>query len=432
VPSFLFLWLTLLFSLSLSLYEKKELFSEEEPPTLTIIGTEIKPLQLFLFLKGDKEFLDLSFRTRLEKGLTYYSAITVTTPEVPPPTFTEPVDYRFFLALKGDILLLVEIYPGKPITLRYLLGEVGAGKDLKREEVRYPPSYTRENIADDLIDRILTTLFRSPSPVSDLLIFQYQRKGEKWKGVGIANYLGEVLTSGLHDHRLVLSPSLSDEQILFISHRFSLPAILSGPWRNWGDEKGFKTLYRSQGNLFSLTPLADGRIAFVEERGGNVDIFLLDREGKETRLTTSPGADLSPAFSPDGEKMVFVSDRGGPPYLYIKDLKTGVETPFYRGGAMLSSPAFSPNGEFLVFTRWDPGNSYSLWMISSTGENPQILFSDTTPLETPTVAKDNRTIVFSRLYRNNHALFRIDRFTKKLNLLLSLDGNLRYPRWKGK
>jgi Tol biopolymer transport system component len=81
---------------------------------------------------------------------------------------------------------------------------------------------------------------------------------------------------------------------------------------------------------WSPYPPNDSRIAFVSNRDGNDEIyvvnmaFLLDRDGNETpdvsgltRLTYNPAHDGHPAWSPDGRQLVFESDRDQHYQLYV-------------------------------------------------------------------------------------------------------------------
>ncbi len=64
-------------------------------------------------------------------------------------------------------------------------------------------------------------------------------------------------------------------------------------------------------NAFDGAISPDGkRVVFVRENNGNYDLWLEDLDGGGlTQLTSSPYADLEPAWSPDGHNIAFVSNR---------------------------------------------------------------------------------------------------------------------------
>ena len=72
------------------------------------------------------------------------------------------------------------------------------------------------------------------------------------------------------------------------------------------------------------------------------DIFMADLNGKIVKqLTNSKGYDAEATLSPDGEQMLYTSDKDGDIDLYIMNLKTGSEkritnTMGYDGGAWFS------------------------------------------------------------------------------------------------
>lgn len=74
--------------------------------------------------------------------------------------------------------------------------------------------------------------------------------------------------------------------------------------------------------MFFLTlPLiaaAQGKIAFLSERDGNHEIYMMNPDGSnQTRLTNNPASDSNPSLNGDGSKIVFQSWRDGNAEIYI-------------------------------------------------------------------------------------------------------------------
>jgi Tol biopolymer transport system component len=63
---------------------------------------------------------------------------------------------------------------------------------------------------------------------------------------------------------------------------------------------------------------AEGLIAFESTRDGNPEIYLMRADGSgQTNLTNNPAADIAPAWSPDGARIAFISDRTGRQEIYV-------------------------------------------------------------------------------------------------------------------
>ncbi|HMA40774.1 MAG TPA: AAA family ATPase [Gemmatimonadales bacterium] len=103
-------------------------------------------------------------------------------------------------------------------------------------------------------------------------------------------------------------------------------------------------------------PSPDGLAwAFAEVSGdsGEIDLFLTSPDGTIRRLTSSPGDDGAPSWSPDGRRLVFSTTRGNPdryPHLALLDVATAGRTAFTQGEPGDWNPHWSPDGTRIAYS----------------------------------------------------------------------------------
>jgi TolB protein len=175
------------------------------------------------------------------------------------------------------------------------------------------------------------------------------------------------------------------------------------------------------------------RIAFTSNRDGNFDIYVMNADGSgQTNLTNNPAAsDTHPTWSPDGTRIAFASEPiAGEHSSEIAIMNadgSGVtrltsaepDTP----GLVSGSPDWSPDGTRIVFTRAGPIDS-SLLIINSDGTGLQVLDE---PFYTgvPAWSPDSSRIAF---YSNDQVFVMHADGSNPINLTAA-EGHNTYPDW---
>ncbi len=82
----------------------------------------------------------------------------------------------------------------------------------------------------------------------------------------------------------------------------------------------------------------------------NSSLWMVSTDGGEpTRLTTSPGTNNEPTWSPDGKSVAFVSDRGGSGQIWVLPLDGGEARQLTKLPVDVSGPICSPKGDRIAF-----------------------------------------------------------------------------------
>ena len=111
------------------------------------------------------------------------------------------------------------------------------------------------------------------------------------------------------------------------------------------------------------------RIAFTSDRTGRSGIYVMRSDGTRTRrLSISDAGDVRPSWSPDGQRIVFARSALG--RLYVIDADGGHLRPITQGVyASDSDPAWSPDGTRIAFVRRQRGGDVAaVYLIGADGQ----------------------------------------------------------------
>ncbi|MBD1575393.1 Tol-Pal system protein TolB [Vibrio sp. S11_S32] len=113
-----------------------------------------------------------------------------------------------------------------------------------------------------------------------------------------------------------------------------------------------RLVLRSKQPLMSPAWSPDGRkLAYVSFQTGRAELYMMDiYTGKSEVLTAFPRHNGAPEFSPDGKKLALVLSKSGSLQVYILDLQTRKLDRVTTGWANNTEPFWTPDGQSLIFT----------------------------------------------------------------------------------
>ncbi len=137
------------------------------------------------------------------------------------------------------------------------------------------------------------------------------------------------------------------------------------------------------------------RIAFVVKEGSKYALQIADSDGYNAQSVieyTEPI--ISPAWSPDGSKIAYVSFENKKPVIYVQTLATRERKAVANFKGSNSAPAWSPNGDKLAVVLTLHGGS-QIFLINADGSGLQRLAQSPGIDTEPNFSPDGRSIIFT-------------------------------------
>jgi Tol biopolymer transport system component len=144
------------------------------------------------------------------------------------------------------------------------------------------------------------------------------------------------------------------------------------------------------------------RIVFSSNRSGNIDLWSFDRTTEEVRqLTDDPAGDWDPAFSPDGSRIIWASNRSGHMEIWIADVDGSGARQVSDDGVDAENPTMTPDGEWIVYQSGSD-EKLGVWKIRPDGSDATMLRPGAHLLTE--VSPDGRYALFTHVRAMNRVL----------------------------
>jgi Tol biopolymer transport system component len=162
------------------------------------------------------------------------------------------------------------------------------------------------------------------------------------------------------------------------------------------------------------------RLVFYSDRDGDDEIYLMEADGTGVQqLTNEPGRDYEPDGSPDGDSILFASQRegGNSSHLYVMGIDGSAVRRLTFGNVAPDRQLddygeWSPDGERIVFQRSmipEGGKPYAdVWLLDPESGEERAL-TDTAEFwdSTPSVSADGESVLFESNRSGDFELYRM-------------------------
>jgi TolB protein len=186
------------------------------------------------------------------------------------------------------------------------------------------------------------------------------------------------------------------------------------------DADGFnpQSIVGSPEPLLSPAWSPDGKsLAYVSFEKGNSAIYMQEVATSARQLVSSgKGINGAPAFSPDGRYMSMTLSRTGNPEIHVRDLTTGAMQQLTRHWAIDTEAVWAPDGQSLFFTS-DRGGRPQIYRIPAAGGDPRHITLEGQYNARASVATDGKSIAVAHGSGNEYRIGVWDIETERMRIL---------------
>jgi Tol biopolymer transport system component len=171
------------------------------------------------------------------------------------------------------------------------------------------------------------------------------------------------------------------------------------------------------------------QIAFVSDRDGNKEIYVMNSDGSnQRRLTDNPANDDNPGWSPDGQQIVFNTDRDGNMEIYAMGADGSNQRRLTTNTVNDLVPDWSPDGQHIVFASDRDGNM-EIYVMDADGNNQRRLTNNGAFDFSPRWSPDGSQIVFESNFDGDVEIYAMDPQGASARQLTVNGATDRFPAW---